>query len=121
MRKKFLPIAIPVLLAIGVAFVLIGKSSPNTEKKTPHYESNTPASEMILAAPPPNVTIDFNFDLSDISSIEIVNNGTDYGLDETSVSENKLAMRRSMKQNAPDGEYLVKYSACWPDGSCHDG
>ena len=92
-----------------------------TEKKTPHYESSTPANDMILAAAPPNVTIDFNFDLSDKSSIELTKDGSDYGSGQTSVDENKLAMRHAMKPDAPDGLYLVKYTACWPDNSCHDG
>ncbi len=123
--KKILLVAIPVIVIIGTAVAFMGRDTQNTgstaEKKTPHFESSTPASDMVLAAPPPNVTLDFNFDLSDKSSIEITKDGTGYTTGETSVDENKLAMRRSMKQDAPDGSYLVKYTACWPDGSCHDG
>jgi plastocyanin len=123
--KKILLVALPVIVIIGIAVVFIGRDTQNTgstvEKKTPHFESSTPASGMVLAAPPPNVTIDFNFDLAGDSSIQITKDGTDYVSSETTINENKLAMRRSMKQGAPDGSYLVKYTACWPDGSCHDG
>lgn len=123
--KKTLLIAIPILLVVGAAVILVNRDTKDpasiTEKKTPHYESSTPANEMALAAPPPNVTIDFNFDLSDKSSIEITKDGIDYASGETTVGDNKLALRRSVRQDSPDGTYLVKYTACWPDNSCHDG
>ncbi len=124
--KKGLLLGVPVIVVIGVVVMFMGRDTKDTgstaEKKTPHFESSTPANGMVLAAPPPGVTIDFNFNLSDKSLIEITKDDTDYGSGQkTSIDENKLAMRRSMKQDAPDGSYLVKYTACWPDGSCHDG
>ncbi len=90
-------------------------------KKSPHYESNTPAHGAILPAPPASVVIDFNFDLAPGSKISIQKDGTEYGLGQTTIDTNKLAMRRSMSQGAADGLYSVFYTACWPDGSCHDG
>ena len=30
-------------------------------------------------------------------------------------------MRRDIHPDAPDGLYRVDYTACWPDGSCHEG
>jgi plastocyanin len=50
-----------------------------------------------------------------------MSNGIEYATGETIIDENKLAMRRTMDSNAPDGLYEVTYKACWPDGSCHDG
>ena len=104
------------------------KQSSDTEttfarpKKSAHYESNTPAHESILAAPPINIVIDFNFDLTSNSSISIVDtNDIEYGSGDTSVDRNKLALRRSMSHDSPDGVYTVNYNACWPDASCHDG
>ncbi len=122
--KKIALIVIPILLIIGAAVWFIARDSADNliiEKKTPHYESSAPASGMVLASPPPNVTIDFNFDLAGDSSISITKDGKDYGSESTSIDENKLAMRRAMKQDAPDGTYVVTYKACWPDNSCHDG
>lgn len=97
-------------------------------KKSAHYETNTPAHGTTLAGVPINVVIDFNFDLGKGSKIEIhglfsreqigVN---EYGVGETIIDENKLSMRRKMDPSAPDGKYSVAYTACWPDGSCHDG
>lgn len=90
-------------------------------KKSAHYESNTPAHGAILAGVPVNVAIDFNFDLANGSSVSIINNGKEYGTDETVIDSNPLAMRRNMDPSAPDGLYTVNYKACWADGSCHDG
>ncbi len=121
--KKLVLLAIPILLILAAVWFMSrdSTSSSVTEKKTPHYESSAPSSGMVLASPPPNVTIDFNFDLAGDSSISITKDGKDYGSDETSIDENKLAMRRAMKQDVPDGTYTVNYKACWPDNSCHDG
>src|SRR3989344_4480759 len=86
----------------------------NPAKKSAHYESNTPAHEAVLAAPPINVVIDFNFDLTSNSSISIVDtNDIEYGSGDTSVDRNKLALRRSMSHDSPDGVYTVNYNACW--------
>lgn len=122
--KKIALIAMPILLILGAAVWFAGRDSTSNslvEKKAPHYESSAPASGMVLALPPPNVTIDFNFDLASDSSISITKDGKDYGSGETSIDENKLAMRRDMKQDAPEGAYAVTYKACWPDNSCHEG
>lgn len=93
----------------------------STPKKSAHYETNTPAHAAILAVPPVNVVIDFNFDLARGSSISVTANGQEYGLGETTVDNNKLTLRRVVSPQAPDGIYTVTYKPCWPDGSCHDG
>lgn len=93
----------------------------NIPKKSAHYESNTPYHQSILVAPPINIVIDFNFDLAKPSKISIVHDEKEYGVGETIIDNNKLSMRRNFSPDAPDGVYKVSYSACWPDGSCHDG
>ena len=90
-------------------------------KKSAHYESNAPEHGSVLAAVPINVVIDFNFDLAFPSEIKILKDGKDFGIGETAIDNNKLAMRRRMDLHSPDGLYGVEYSACWPDGSCHTG
>jgi len=99
------------------------KQTPSfaTPKRSAHFESSTPTHASILAAVPVDVVIDFNFDLAEGSTIKITKNGKDYGVGNTVIDSNKLAMRRQMDKNAPDGVYTVEYKACWPDGSCHDG
>ncbi len=90
-------------------------------KKSAHYESNTPSHGMTLAGVPINVVIDFNFDLAKPSEIKINKDGRDFGISDTIIDSNNLAMRRAMTSDAPDGLYTVEYKACWPDNSCHDG
>lgn len=90
-------------------------------KKSAHWESNTPAHGATLAGAPVNVVIDVNFDLVKSSTVQILNDKKDYGVGETIIDTNKLAMRRAVDPAAPDGLYTVEYNACWPDGSCHDG
>jgi plastocyanin len=90
-------------------------------KKSAHYESNTPEHGSILAGAPLNIVINFNFDLAAPSSISITKDGKEYGTGELVIDSNKLSMRRSLDSSAPDGKYQVKYNACWPDRSCHDG
>lgn len=93
----------------------------NKAKKSAHYETNTPAHGAVLAAPPVNVVIDFNFDLAAPSAISIKKDGKEYGQGNTIIDSNKLSMRRNFAADAPDGKYTVNYNACWPDQSCHDG
>jgi len=90
-------------------------------KKSAHYETNTPEHGSVLAAVPINVVIDFNFDLAFPSEIKILKDGKNYGTGETAIDNNKLAMRRRMDAQSPDGLYKVEYNACWPDSSCHTG
>jgi len=102
------------------------QTSPNqtafvSPRKTPHHESSTPDHAAVLPAPPYNIVINFNFDLATGSQITITNNGRDYAAGQASIDTNKLALRRTMNQAAPNGTYTVDYKACWPDGSCHDG
>ena len=92
-----------------------------TPKKSAHYEGNTPAHGAILAAPPINIVLDFNFDLAVPSAISVTREGNEYATGETVIDRNKLSMRRAFNPEAPDGLYKVTYNACWPDRSCHDG
>lgn len=98
-----------------------GDDNFTNPKKVPHFEGSTPSHGATLAAVPINVVIDVNFDLATGSSITILRDGQDVGSGETTIDTNRLAMRRPMLPQAPDGRYTVRYSACWPDQSCHDG
>lgn len=135
--KKFIIFLVLIIVAVAVYLVLsetrpVLKDAkvPKTEKmesnfskpkKSAHYENNTPPHGEILAGVPVNVSLDFNFDLAKPSDISIMKNGMEYGVGETVIDNNKLAMRKNMDSQAPDGFYEVFYKACWPDGSCHDG
>lgn len=146
MRSKILVILVIALVVAGGIFVLTknedgaeprpasergnedtrqtsgdNKHTFNNPKKSAHYETNTPAHGAVLAAPPINIVIDFNFDLAAPSAISVMGGGKEYAVGDVVIDRNKLAMRRSFDPTAPDGVYKVSYKACWPDQSCHDG
>lgn len=107
---------------------VVSESAPETDsllfanpRKSAHWESNTPEHGSTLAGVPVNVVVNFNFDLAQNSSISITKDGLEFGGRELIIDSNKLSMRKSVDKSAPDGIYTVSYSACWPDGSCHDG
>jgi plastocyanin/methionine-rich copper-binding protein CopC len=99
-----------------------GEFTFENPKKSAHYENNAPAHGQVLPGVPVAVVLNFNFDLATPSQIKIEDdNGRDYGIGGVSIISNKLGLRRAMDQSAPDGRYTVRYTACWPDRSCHDG
>ena len=99
----------------------ISSYSFNNAVKTPHWVDNVPTSNTILPGVPVNVIINFNFDLYEGSKIIIENDGIQYNTGDATIDENNLTLRVGMDPESPDGLYEVRYSACWPDGSCHDG
>lgn len=134
--KTFFIIALIVLLGMGFLVFKGRQTSPinlknqptgqmqyafEDPKKSAHFESSTPAHGSIWAGVPVNVVVDVNFDLAKPSEIKILKDGGEYGVSETTIDDNKLAMRRKMDPDSPDGLYKVAYRACWPDSSCHDG
>lgn len=135
MRKTALIITIIMASLAGGAYLLTAMKAdpPQSAKETTHqavqtkqikaahFESSTPEHGAKLAGAPNQVVIDFNFDLSEKSSISVKNNNQEYTEGQTTIDNSKLAMRRNLKTSAPDGTYEVTYIACWPDNSCHEG
>ena len=88
--------------------------------KTPHFISSQPANNALLEFVPDSVVISFNFDLTSPSEIRVTTDGQDITFGETKISDDKLSM--SVPIEAVKGSSSkVEYTACWPDGSCHDG
>ncbi|MFY9484867.1 MAG: plastocyanin/azurin family copper-binding protein [Patescibacteria group bacterium] len=134
--NRIIPGAVVLIAIVAAGFLAIrntSKKSTNkpdagqatttfsTPKKSPHFETSSPAHGQVLAAAPINIVIDFNFDLHAKSTIKVTNNGKEYTTGSTTIDTNKLTLRRAFDTSAPDGTYRATYSACWPDGSCHDG
>ena len=89
--------------------------------KTPHFVSSTPANNAVLTTPPSEVTINFNFDLAAGSVIKITADGNGVTTQQgTKISADKLYMTALINPIQP-ANYKVEYTACWPDGSCHNG
>jgi methionine-rich copper-binding protein CopC len=89
-------------------------------KKSAHYVNNVPAHASVLNSAPDKVTITFNFDLSPSSSISVIKDGKEVSTGATLISQDKLVLTKAISSQSA-GLYTVKYNACWPDGSCHDG
>ncbi len=126
MKRNVAIMVVVAAVVLGTGFWILKKAVDEQppiglQVKSAHFESSTPAHNSFLPAAPPQVAIDFNFDLSGQSTINILKDDVEYATGVTTVDTNKLAMRRPMDSTAPDGTYLVKYKACWPDGSCHNG
>ena len=116
-------VVILVIILVGVIFWQQNKKEIGEQQiKTSHYLDSTPAHGDIYAAQPINITVNFNFDLAQNSKISVTSlAGSDWTEGEVSIEDNKTALKKNLKQGMPDGGYFVKYTACWPDGSCHDG
>ncbi len=87
----------------------------------PHFVESNPKHGEVLNKVPEKVELDFNFTLHELSSITVEKDGTPVEVGETVLGDKKLKMTAMLPMTAGDGLYLVKYKACWPDQSCHNG
>lgn len=94
-------------------------SEPLDQVKSAHFVSAQPVHGDTLNAAPTKVVLKFNFTLGSDSKISIMVNGKEVAGD-TEVSVDKLSLNAPITSEDP-GIYNVRYTACWPDGSCHDG
>lgn len=89
--------------------------------KTPHFVSSEPANNQVLSKGPSQVTINFNFNLTTGSKISVAANDNEVTTQQgTKIAADKLSMTALINPVEP-AVYKVNYTACWPDGSCHDG
>lgn len=90
--------------------------------KTPHFTDSTPLHAEIYAAQPVNVTVNFNFDLARGSKISVnSSNKTEWTEGEVLIEDGNTALKRDLKQGMPDGQYQVKYTACFTNQPCDSG
>jgi methionine-rich copper-binding protein CopC len=86
-----------------------------------HFVDSMPMHEGTLDSVPEQVVLNFNFTLSDASTITIEKDGKELKTAPGTLGDNKLSMTAEIPADAGTGLYLVKYKACWPDNSCHNG
>ena len=116
-------IAIPTPQAAVKESTEAGKIQTQTfdNIKTPHFVSSEPANNAVLTISPSQVKINFNFDLAENSKILVTVNGNEVTTAVgTKISADKFSMTTLVNPIA-SANYKVNYTACWPDGSCHDG
>ncbi len=85
-----------------------------------HFVDSAPKHGDTFVQVPGKVLINFNFTLNEPSAITVLKDDKPVEV-KTVIASNKLSMSAVLPSNAGDGLYLVKYKACWPDRSCHDG
>jgi methionine-rich copper-binding protein CopC len=89
--------------------------------KSPHFLTSSPANNAAVPAGiVKTVDLTFDFDLAGDSKIGVTNDGKDVTTGKTEIVGDKLKLTVPV-DTATAGGYKVTYSACWPDGSCHDG
>lgn len=90
-----------------------------TEVKAAHFVSSTPKNNETLTTSPKEIRLRFNFTLGENSTIKISKNNSPISIPNPSIGSDRLAL--SVPFNEGEGSYLVDYTACWPDKSCHPG
>ena len=88
---------------------------------TPHFVNSSPRHGQFFRQAPEEIVINFNFTLHEKSAIKATKEVTPLSIGDTSFDSKHLAMRARLGAERGDGFYLVEYTACWPDGSCHNG
>lgn len=88
--------------------------------KSPHYVSSTPANNTLLTESPTEVNIAFDFDLAGESTITVTRDGENVTRGGSTIAGDARSMRVPIDADKT-GNYAVKYTACWPDESCHEG
>ena len=86
-----------------------------------HFVDSTPKHGATFAQMPDKVVINFNFTLSEASTITFSKDGAPVVSAKPTFSGNKLIMSALLPANLGNGLYQVDYKACWPDQSCHTG
>lgn len=86
-----------------------------------HFVDSSPAHGAELSQVPGVVAINFDFILSDLSSIKVTKNGKQVSSGSTSFSASRLTMSTDLDAAAGGGVFVVDYSAWWPDETYHDG
>lgn len=124
-KKILLGAGIGIIVAIGAFFYLPKKQAPTqgqpNQSKDLHFIDSTPLSGEVYASQPINITLNFNTDLVESSSIDVLaKDNQQWTTGNIKIEDSNTALKRDLKQNMPDGEYLVKYKACFLDSSCEE-
>ncbi len=94
---------------------------PPDQITSPHFVDSAPKHGDTFAQPPERIVINFDFTLHEDSDITVTRDGTPVTTEKATLGANKLSLSTTLPADAGDGLYVVDYTACWPDRSCHDG
>lgn len=107
-----------VFVAIAVVFAIAGVWYWQPDSDT-YFIDSTPLHGEVYAAPPINVTLNFNTDLIPDSSMTVRSrDGRQWQTGNVTIEDLQTALQVSLKENLPDGQYTIDYQACFVDQSC---
>ena len=93
-----------------------------TQQFAAHFVDSAPKHGQIFALVPQKVMINFDFTLHSTSTIELTMDGAPVDVGSVTFGPRSLSMSATLPNSVKsDGLYEVRYKACWPDTSCHDG
>lgn len=123
MKKLILILAIILLSAASYYFGLKNSNTNHevrTENTSSAFVDSTPLSGDVYAAGPVNVTLNFNRDVVEGSTIFVKSSdGEDWTLGEVKIEDNSTVLKRDLRDEMPDGIYSVDYRVCLASG-CSD-
>lgn len=88
---------------------------------TPHFTDSAPAHGDVLKQAPDKLTLNFNFTLKETSVVTVEKDGKALSIANPVFGDKRLSMTAALPSGSGEGLYVVKYKACWPDNSCHNG
>lgn len=94
--------------------------TPIEQVKSAHFVSSQPIHGDTLNAAPKKVLLNFDFTLGSGSKATVTNMGKVVSAEDVEISADKLSFEVPITGGG-SGVYNVNYTACWPDGSCHNG
>lgn len=130
-KARWATVGVLAVNALWLASCSPGTSIPTTAPLTSslpqqrfaaHYIDSAPVHGKTFALVPDKVLINFDFSLAEPSTVTVTKGGNALQIGKPTISgPNSLHLSSTLPRDAGDGLYVVKYKACWPDTSCHDG
>ena len=92
-----------------------------TPSNVRHFVSSNPPNNALLDAPPAAITINFSCDMGSGSFMSVISNGMEMVKQPMITARDNRSLSAAFNPAAPTGDYLVKYTIYWNDGSYFDG
>ena len=90
-------------------------------KHVRHFVSSDPPNNALLDAPPQNITLHFSCDLGSGSFMSVLLDKREMVTGPMITARDNRSLSAPFNRNAPSGNYLVRYTTYWCDGSYFDG
>jgi plastocyanin len=92
-----------------------------SQQQAAHVADSFPQHGQQLPRGPINVVIDTDLDITEVRSLDVKNQTRSVATAQATIDQTKLAVRRPLESNIPDGTYTVSYELCFDDMQCGTG